>query len=308
MAECYGYRPFIVAVCDAGGTISAGLPMAEVSSPFTGRRWVSLPFTDHCVPLFDDTESLRQLVHTMASLFREDKTPRIELRWAPPSHPDMQCYSDHVLHVMRLDPDTERVGSRVHRMHRRNIRLARERGVRVELGQAPEDLDRFYRLHLLTRRRQGVPTQPRRFFDLLGKMLIAQGLGFVLTAYKDDACLAAAVFLHWQKTLTYKYGASDPKGLEFRPNNLLFWEAIRWGCEHGYARLDMGRTDLDNAGLRQFKSRWGAEEQSLTYARFSTALPASADGKLGLLIQAVIRHSPTWVCRLTGELLYSHFG
>jgi len=54
MAECYGYRPFVVALCDEKGEITAGLPLMEVNSWLTGRRWVSLPFTDHCHPLSSD--------------------------------------------------------------------------------------------------------------------------------------------------------------------------------------------------------------------------------------------------------------
>jgi CelD/BcsL family acetyltransferase involved in cellulose biosynthesis len=280
----------------------------EIDSRLTGRRWVSLPFTDHCVPLYDSAESLVQLIDAIVHLSRDEANPSIELRWAPQSHPAIQCYSHYVLHTIQLNLDAETRSSEIHRMHRRNTRLARERGVRIEWGQAQTDVDRFYHLHLLTRRRQGVPIQPRRFFDLLGRLLIERGLGFVLTAYKDDECLAAAVFLHWQQTLTYKYGASSPQGLNLRPNNLLFWEAIRWGCEKGYAWLDMGRTTLDNFGLRQFKNRWGAEEQPLTYGVLSATSPRSADGKLVSLMQLVLRHSPLWVCRLSGELLYKHFG
>lgn len=308
LTECYGYRPFVVVVCDPFGQLRAGLPMMEIDSPLTGRRWVSLPFTDHCAPLYDGAESLGKLMDTIASLSRDDETPRIELRWAPASLPDIRCYSHHVLHTIQLSEDIERVGSHIHHMHERNIRVASQRGVRIELGQEQEDLDRFYCLHLLTRRQQGVPIQPRRFFDLLARSLVGRALGFVLTAYKDDECLAAAVFLHWQKTLTYKYGASSSQGLSLRPNNLLFWEGIRWGCENGYTVFDMGRTGLDNTGLRQFKSRWGAEEQPLTYATFSEAPPSPTGGKLMALMQTVIRHSPPLVCRMTGELLYGHFG
>ena len=97
-----------------------------------------------------------------------------------------------------------------------------------------------------------------RFFDLLASGLIEQGLGFVLLAYKDDECLAAAVFLHWQRTLTYKYGASVADGLKLRPNNLLFWTAIRWGCENGYTVLNMGKTDLANTGLRGIQEWLGS--------------------------------------------------
>ena len=143
---------------------------------------------------------------------------------------------------------------------------------------------------------------------MLGSALIEKGLGFVLLAYKDDECLAAAIFLHWHRTLTYKYGASAIDGLNLRPNNLLFWTAIRWGCENGYTLFDMGKTDLANTGLRAFKSGWGANEMPLTYSTLPAEPPRSMTGKLMPVMQTVICHSPAWVCRLAGELLYKHFG
>lgn len=308
MAECYGYHPFIAVVCDASGEIRAGLPLIEIKSAVTGRRWVSLPFTDHCAPIYCDTKSLNELIDVLVSLAKDNHIPKLELRWAPPTRPEKQTDSHYVLHSLKLASNTVLVAGRVHQMHRRNIDIAKKRGVRIECGRTRDYLDKFYQQHLYTRRRQGVPIQPYKYFELLGKMIIDKGLGFVLAAYKDDECLASAVFLHWQQTLTYKYGASTKQGLNFKPNNLLFWTAIEWGCTHGYSLLDMGRTDLENTGLRQFKSRWGAEEKILNYTNIPTMPSYLADRRLMSLLHVVIQHSPPWVCRVTGELLYRHFG
>lgn len=308
LADCYGYRPFVIAVGDTDGNICAGLPMMEVASYLTGRRWVSLPFTDHCAPLYNDAESLSRLINGLTHLSKDQSTPKIELHSEFPQHPAIRQYSHQVLHILPLCPDSEEVASRFHSTHRRNIRVAQRRGVRIEWGSKREGLEAFYRLHLRTRRRQGIPIQPKRFFDLLGSHLIEKGLGFVLLAYKDDQCLAAAVFLHWNRTLTYKYGASASDGLNLRPNNLLFWTAIQWGCENGYTLFDMGKTDLDNTGLRAFKNGWGAKEVPLAYSTLSIEPIQSRTENLLPVMQIVIRNSPLWLCRAMGELLYKHFG
>jgi CelD/BcsL family acetyltransferase involved in cellulose biosynthesis len=146
-----------------------------------------------------------------------------------------------------------------------------------------------------------------RFFRLLWERLICRGLGFVLLAHKDSQLLAAAVFLHCNQTLTNKFSASDPAYWKLRPNNLLLWHAIRWGCEHGYRVFDWGRTDLDNQGLRQFKLGWGSEEQIVQYSVLADREPRGpVDGKAHQLLTSLIQRSPTWVCRVTGELLYRH--
>src|SRR5437868_2436930 len=51
LAECYGYKPFVIGRRDADGSLATGVPAMEVTSPLGGRRWVSLPFTDYCPPL-----------------------------------------------------------------------------------------------------------------------------------------------------------------------------------------------------------------------------------------------------------------
>lgn len=308
LAACYGYRGFIAALCDGQGGIQAGLPVMEINSRLTGRRWVSMPFSDHCAPLSTGAEALLALKDGLGELARQPRTPRIELRsslfnasLAPPS-------ALFALHTMPLQPDPAAVERNVHPMHLRNIRTARKNEVRTVRTTGPDGLEQFYRLHLNTRRKQGMPVQPLRFFRLLQAKIIERGLGYVLLARANDACIAGAVFLHWGQTLTYKYGASDQARLSLRPNNLIFWEAIAWGCANGYKMLDLGKTDLENEGLRQFKERWGAEESVLRYTTLAQNPAPSAESFFGGVLKAVIRNTPPVVCRITGELLYKHYG
>ncbi|MDQ3809210.1 MAG: GNAT family N-acetyltransferase [Chloroflexota bacterium] len=191
-------------------------------------------------------------------------------------------------------------------MHQRNIRKSERSELRVEFGHSVSDIKSFYRLHLLTRRRLGVPIQPRRFFDLWRNKLADNGLGFVLSVHLDQIPIAAAVFLSWNGTLVYKYGASDPMYWEHRPNNLLFWTAIRWGCEHGFHTFDWGRTDLDDQGLRDFKTGWGAKEEPLTYSFIANTPFKPSSDRLKKAMGIVIRRSSPWVCRTMGELLYRY--
>jgi lipid II:glycine glycyltransferase (peptidoglycan interpeptide bridge formation enzyme) len=179
----------------------------------------------------------------------------------------------------------------------------------VRRASCPHDLvDTFYRLHLQTRRRQGVPVQPRRFFRLLWENAIATGLGSVLIVEASAQPIAAAVFLSWNDTVIYKFGASDMSSRSLRPNHLLFWHAIRTACEQGFRWFDFGRTDLGQEGLRNFKLSWGAVEEPLVYGTLGGKLGAvpSADGTAGRMLEPVIRHGPLLLCRALGETLYRY--
>ncbi len=304
LAACYQYRPFIIAVAARDGSLRAALPMMEVRSRLTGQRWVGLPFTDHCAPLYCDEAALQGLTDYLVALSQGSIT-RIMVHAPLTCRAEIHAHISYVLHTIDLGPDVDSVTSRFHSMHRRNIKTAEKKAVCIRKGTDREHIAIFYQLHLETRRHQGTPIQPWRFFESLAR-LIAQGFGFVLLAYKDDVCLAGAVFLHYGQAVIYKYGASRRDALELRPNNLLFAHAIRWGCEHGYRVFDLGRTDLTNTGLRDFKTKWGAVEMPLAYSSLPPGNCEFTTGTLMTTMQTVIRHSPAWICRVIGEVLYRH--
>jgi CelD/BcsL family acetyltransferase involved in cellulose biosynthesis len=111
--------------------------------------------------------------------------------------------------------------------------------------------------------------------------------------------------LSFNRTVIYKFGASDEKLLATRPNHIIFWEAISWAVDAGFQELDFGRTDFPNQGLRQFKTAWGAVEEPLVYTTFGRAAREHESGALQVL-GPLIRHSPTPVCRVLGKVLYKY--
>jgi hypothetical protein len=134
--------------------------------------------------------------------------------------------------------------------------------------------------------------------------VIEPGLGTVLLAYERETPVAGAVFLAWNGAVTYKFGASDPAYWALRPNNLVFWEAIRAACVRGDRTLDFGRTELENHGLREFKCGWGAREEPLVYTFAGGAPRSDARGIVVRALGAAIRRSPVWFCRAVGEAGY----
>jgi CelD/BcsL family acetyltransferase involved in cellulose biosynthesis len=307
LAEQYSYP--ISAWCIAGddGRLAAGLPVALVKSRLTGTRLVSVPFSDACPPLHDPGAGIERGSLAVAVAHERDQAGLgLEVRGELHA-PGASVVERYVQHRLTLDPDVGSVERGFSKSQvRRGITKAIREGVTIEFGRGRDALARFYDLHVATRRHQGMPTQPRRFI-LRFAALFEEGLGFVLLARHRDRDIAGAVFLTTGRTLTYKYGASRRSDLSLRPNNLLFMEAIRWGCEHGIGVLDFGRTDFDNDGLRAFKSSWGAVELPLAYSYLGAPAPDPDHGLAGRAVKSVIRHSPPFVGRLVGATLYRSF-
>jgi CelD/BcsL family acetyltransferase involved in cellulose biosynthesis len=303
------YRYPLDACCIASddGELIAGLPLATIASRLTGTRLVALPFTDICPVLWTDAApaGAAELDDALTALQRSRRLP-LEVRAGNGALAAATPGERFHHHVLRLEPDVSEVQRRFAKPQAlRGVRRALREGLSAAVSRDRDALAAFYRLHVETRRRLGVPTQPRRF--ILGlEQLFSEELGFVLLVRAAHRVVAAGVFLTSHGTVIYKYGASDARALAARPNNLLFMEAIRWGCEHGYHSFDFGRTHWGQQGLRAFKLSWGAEERELRYRRLGHT--AARDARAGKALAILIRRSPPLASRLAGEVLYRHAG
>jgi CelD/BcsL family acetyltransferase involved in cellulose biosynthesis len=307
LALTYGYEAFAVALSDDGGRLLAGAPFLEVRSLARRRRWISLPFTDECPLLKSDQVSAEGLPVAFALALEELGAPAAEVRGGMDGV-GWRTGADAVIHELELMPDVDQVRKRFSRSQViRNIARAEREGVIVRRASNAHDLDAFYALHTRTRRRQGVPVQPRRFFDLLWSRLVASDRAFILLADAGGReAVAGALFLASLGSTIYKFGASDVDSWPLRPNHLIFWTAIQEACARGDRRFDFGRTDVGNGGLRAFKSGWGAAERPLKYSTFLPGAAAGSEGFASRALSLAIRRGPKWVCRGTGEALYRY--
>ena len=305
LTRTYGMRSFALGISDEAGAIRAAAPFIEVRGLSLRRRWISLPFTDECAPLARDGDARAELLDALAGVHDRLRAPRIEVRGAVDAVGWTKTAAA-VTHHLALERDPDRVCRRFSRSQvLRNVARAEREGTTVRVAESSEDLDAFYGLHVRTRRRQGVPVQPRRFFDAIWSALVMPGLGTILLADADgQRAVAGALFLTWNGTTIYKFGASDPTALRLRPNHLIFNAAIRAACERGDQRFDFGRTDLDNKGLRAFKSGWGAEERPLAYSSLAPGAAESGGGLVTRVLASVIRRGPVWLGRGIGEAFY----
>lgn len=305
LAETYGFRGFALATLGPGGRVSAGMPVLEVGWP-RRRRWISLPFTDSCPPLLEEGSGA-EFVEALSWAAKGRGLRQIEIRGeltANGACPRPVAVS----HQLALQHDPDAVFRRFHKSQvQRAIRRAERGDLAVRRAERVEDVASvFYELHLQTRRRLGVPVQPRRFFRLLWERVLAPGLGYVLIVEVDGVPAAAAVFLEWKDVTIYKYGASDTRFWPARPNHAIFWHAIKTSCAAGKKTFDFGRSDFGDEGLRQFKSAWGAEERPLVYTTIGGGPPTDTLGTPARAARGMIRHAPLWVCELLGTRLYRY--
>jgi CelD/BcsL family acetyltransferase involved in cellulose biosynthesis len=308
LCRTYNHVPFYFKFARAGDVVGL-VPLLEVRSPLTGRRGVSLPFTDFCGPLIANPMVAGTVSRKLAQLAADRQWKHVELRGAELAlFPSTMPASAFYAHELLLDRSADRLWNGLASSVRRAIRKAGRSRMSVNMLTTRNAVDEFYRLHERTRRRHGLPPQPFGFFVNIYEEVIKAGRGFLIFAVAQSKAIAAAMFFEFNGTAIYKFGASDNATQELRPNNLLIWEAICFLARRGCRLLHFGRTELDNEGLRHFKQGWGATERLVPYSRLpgaGRAMAERAQSRLRLY-RAAFRRLPLSINRFAGRLIYPH--
>src|SRR5262249_25666816 len=166
--ETYGHSP--VYFCRfSDGLLEELLPTMEVSSLWTGRRGVSLPFTDFCSALVRPGQSSRDIYDIALAHGRVRRWRYFECRNRQSFWQNAAPSVSFLGHVVELRADQDALFQSLEGSIRRAIRKAESSGLQIEFGQTHESVRTYYRLHCLTRARHGVPPQPVRFFDNIAR-------------------------------------------------------------------------------------------------------------------------------------------
>ena len=307
--KTYKYKPMYLTVFD-DDKLRTLFPLMSVKSVLTGNRGVSLPFSDYCEPLIADDMKNEEIQAQVISFGKENGWNSVELRGGTNDFQKFAPVSKYYSHHLDISQDYNKLYSYFKKSVQRNIKKANRSGVEIKIDNSNDSLIEFYRLHSLTRKKHGVPLQPFSFFKNIQKYILSQNLGTVILAKHEGRSIAGAIFFHIGNKVLYKFGASNKKYLHLRPNNLVFSEAIRWFSERKYRTLCLGRTDLDNEGLRQFKKSWGAEEKKITYFRYNFNENATSKNHSSLthFQEKILTKVPIFLLKFLGFSLYKHMG
>ena len=268
LCESYKYKPLYIASIE-NGTLSLLVPVMEIKSLLTGRRGVSLPFSDHCQPIVQGGNDCQEIIGDIVDYGKSAGWKYIEWRDAENCFKDIKPSSSYIGHTLALKANDQALLSVFRSSTSRNIKKAIKEGVDVGLHYSPESIRAFYRLNNITRKMHGLPPQPFYFFKDVYRHIISQKKGCVVLAFFDKRPVAGAVYFHIGDKAYFKYGASDSNYNHLRPNNLVMWKAIKWYAQNGFKQLSFGRTDPENEGLLQFKHGWGTKEVNINYYKYS---------------------------------------
>jgi CelD/BcsL family acetyltransferase involved in cellulose biosynthesis len=310
LRDVYGYKLVVITTNSPAVPLTNGIVLCSIQSWLTGSRLVSLPFSDHCEPLVRNSEEFDHLLNSTRRYVDSGQYKYVEIRpvsFEPGASTNFAKRLTYCFHRLDLTPDTDQIFRHFHKdCVQRKIRRAEREKLRYEEGTSEELLGQFYRLLVLTRRRQSLPPQPLAWFRGL-----ATAFGNKLQiriAYAGDTPVASILTLSHKRIMTYKYGCSDATFNKLGGTALLFWKAIQDAKAAGCQELDMGRSDCDNLGLIAFKDHWGAASSLLTYWQYPQAPVPRRNVWQHKVIKQLIPSTPSVLLKTMGQLLYKHIG
>jgi len=142
---------------------------------------------------------------------------------------------------------------------RYNIKLAQKHGVKVQIDNSDKAFNKYWELTKETNKRQGFYSHTKRYHELMWKhlnqQLMANGqqpIANLLTAKYKNETISTWVLFNNDNFLYYPYGASTDKHKEVMANNLMMWEAIKFGKSKNLKTFDLwGREE--GKGFTKFK-------------------------------------------------------
>ena len=311
LARTYGYEPLALTSASEGEALQDGMVFCRVASWITGTRLVSLPFTDHCHPLLSQAGEAAEFMNWLGAESGRRGWKYVELRplstlSCPAS--GWRAGQTYAFHQLDLAPGLEQIFRGLHKNSiQRKVQRAEREGLVYDSGRSAQMVDEFYRLVLMTRRRQLLLPQPRRWFQNLAESM-GESLQIRLARKTDGAAIAAILTLRHGATAIYKYGCSDEKFHNLGGMPFLFWRLIEESKAAGAAQIDFGRSDLDNPGLITFKDRLGAKRSALTYQRYPARAADAAARWNSQTLRRFISILPDAVLCSSANLLYKHVG
>ncbi|MGW1680631.1 GNAT family N-acetyltransferase [Saccharopolyspora sp. NPDC002376] len=310
LCRTYGFTPEARIAVDASGAVVGGFAWVRIHD-IRGERLCSLPFSDWADPFAPDEAVWRQLTDGIV-----DEEVPFALRClhseAPVRDPRLREAGRLAWHATRLDAPLPELHRRISANARRNIAVAERNGVRITADTGVEALRNFHRMQVrLRKHKYRMLAQPMEFFENIWEQFHSDDSVVTMTAHVGDESVAAAVFLQRNGSLHFKFGSSLQDRLQLRPNDAIYWAAIRWAADRGLRLVDWGVSDLDQPGLLRFKRKYADDEKQVVILRSQRGASterSEVDDLLGEITGLLTDESVSDdITGKAGSLLYRYF-
>lgn len=313
----YGYKSFYL-LARKDGKVCGILPLFQIKSIITGNRLVSLPFSYYCGVVANSDDAKEQLIREAMKIVKELNCAYLELKMQKPIFTNLPLdlnlvESDfYFTSIVQLSNDPAENWKQLDtRRTRWAINKAKRSGVIIITETDINDMDKFYDLKVKTRKKHGSPTPSFKFFKCIMEEFKGEDIVKLWVAEHENKIISALIFYTFKDTVMPAYIASDEKYNSYMPSNLLYWNAIEWGCNNGYKYFDFGRTEPNNEDLLKFKTKWGSDNFKIPYYYYPVVpnlMSKNRNSTKAGLITGMWKKLPVPILKILGPKLIRHLG
>ncbi len=289
--EAYRLSSTFLTARDESGALAGVLPLVRVRGLTGGVRLVSMPFLDSGGVLAGSPEAERALLSAAAECARGAGARDVELRQLQPLEgaPPAEAM-DRVDLVLPLEADEDAQWKAFRAKVRNQTRKAEKEGLRVRGAFGQELIGDFWEPFEVNMRDLGSPVHARRFFEVAADAF-GERMRTIVT-YVGDRPVGGLIAIRSGDTVTVPWASTLRSERRRCPNNLIYWEALRWAIAGGAREFDFGRSPIEG-GTYRFKKGWGAEERPLAWVRLEASGALSSVGRVAAG-SALVRLSELW--------------
>lgn len=308
----YGFDVNAYLLLDERGEPIAGLPFVPIDD-LSGRRLVSLPFSDFCDPVVSNLTDWQRLTAPIIDA-QQPFIVRCVHNEVPLSDERLELTNRAKWHGIDLRRDITEIRRSLHSSAKNKINRALRHELTVEVAEHKEQMRDFYNLHLRTRKyKYHYLAQPYCFFENIWHRIIEPGHGVLLMAMYKGNVAGSSIGLFWQDTFFYKFTCSLPEYQKYGPSDLLVWQAINDAKARGYQYYDYGLSDWDQESLVWFKRKFATDEKTISMLRYTpTGTPSPQQNQFRALLPQLTdlftdEAVPDTITEKAGALLYRYF-
>lgn len=248
-----------------GNPIVGILPLFSVKSFLFCKSLVSLPFAAYGGILADNQEVANRLLDKAKEITCSEGLDYLELRNRDGAIENLPSKELYVFFRREIFEDLESNMNAIPRKSRRMIRVGEKAGLTYEFGRE-ELLPEFYEIFARSYHRLGSPAFSTKLFkNLLGEF--KEKANILLIRNRESKSISSVLtFFHKDQVLPY-YAGSLFEYRDLAPNDYMYWQLMKYGCENGDKLFDFGRSKIDT-GSYDFKRHWGFEPEPLPYQYF----------------------------------------
>lgn len=240
-----------------GAQVVGVLPLFAVRSIFLGSRLTTMP-GGLCAESMEVATALLARARQVAQQAGVGQLVLHDTRHLWLTDPPEKA--GHVAWLVDVSMGTDALWTKLDKNVRRQVRMARENELSVQIDDTGRLLDDFYRVLSRFVHQAGTPVFSQ---DFIRQVVTAFPGGFLIAmVYKGSQPIGGYFQLVLGNTVYGAWGSTLREYLELRPVYLAYWEILKDAIRRGYRMVDMGRSPA-GSGASAYKKQWAGIAQPI---------------------------------------------